>query len=151
MRLPALILLAGLLAPAAACVGQLEPIGATDDDTGGGPDGGGVGSAAGRQFFTANIEPMVSLARPKGACVGCHQGTDTVNGPDFLGPSTTTHYDTLVVDGGLMGTSPATSLFCNKGDHTGNALCTGAGTPYAECTTDEVTKCGEWVMIEAAR
>jgi hypothetical protein len=149
MRLSTLALVA--LLGLAGCVGELTPLQAGGDDDIAGPDGGGVGSEAGRTFFAANIEPMVTRTRPKGACVTCHQGTDAVNGPDFLGTSTTTHYDTLVVNTRLIGDTPETSLFVTKPDHNGNTLCTGVDTPYAGCLEDEVTKAGQWIMLEAAR
>jgi hypothetical protein len=152
MRLSTLVLTA-LLGLAAGCVGELTPIGAADDDDDvGGPDAGDdVGSAAGRQFYNANIAPMMIKLRPKGTCVSCHQGTDAINGPDFLGETSADNYDTLVVNTRLVAATPATSVFCTKPDHNGNALCTGAGVPYAECTEDEVTKAGQWIMLEAGQ
>jgi len=152
MRLSPLVL-AALLGLAAGCVGELTPLEA--DDTGGGgggPDAGssGVGSAAGRQFFAANLEPMWIASRPKGVCAGCHQGTNAVDGPDFLGATTTTHYDTLVVNSLLVGTTPENSVLIIKGDHEGNAFCTGTDTPYAGCTSDEQTLVQQWILLEAS-
>jgi len=128
----------------AACSGKLE---LTDPPSGGpdGPDGGD--GADSRAMFDSEVEPLLARARPKGACIGCHQGTDAVNGPDYLGPDSTTHYETLRTNH-VLGTSPETSLLLNKPDHVGNTWCRGTDDPYAGCTEDETLILADWILLE---
>ncbi len=141
-----------LVLGAGACVGTLEttdPLG-----SGGGPGGadagtGGGGGAAAKTFFDTNVEPLLSTARPKGACAACHQGANAVDGPDFLGATSADNYATLA--GSLRLVNPANptgSLLVTKGDHDGDALCTAAGVPYATCTQDEVSLIAQWIGME---
>jgi hypothetical protein len=100
-------------------------------------------------MFNSQIDGLFSATRPKGACVVCHQNASPVD-PDFLGTSPTTHYDTLIADTAMIGPTPENSILYTKGDHpTGNAFCTGADTPYAGCTTDEMSLLAEWIALEA--
>lgn len=149
------VLAAGLALAAglgAGCTGELtfvDPAGG-----GGGPDasgGGDGGGAAARAKFDADIDPLFTVVRPKGACATCHNNANTVDGPDFLGPSTDTHYATLTANTLYIAATPETSLLYTKGDHpTGNAFCEGAGVPYAECTANEKALLAEWIALEAA-
>lgn len=146
MRVMRLLPLAFVLTFAAAgCVGQL-----TENDP---PDNtaadAGTGNSAAKMFFDTNVDPLFSAARPKGACSVCHQGTNAADGPDFLGATTADNYATLKADTRLVSTSPTTSVLLLKGDHTGDALCTGVNTPYTGCTADEVSLISQWITMEA--
>ena len=124
----------------------------------GGPDAGpaapGLDAAPGvdpQAMFTEEIDPLFTRARPKGNCVGCHQGATPTIGPVFLGPDGTSHYATLVGDGRLIGATPEASLLFTKGDHpSGNGFCTGADTPYEGCEEDETALLADWILAEAA-
>jgi mono/diheme cytochrome c family protein len=132
----------------AACTGEFvtaEP----GVDAGAAVDAGAVGSVAGRAFFAANVAPLLALDRPKGSCAFCHQQGLGGTGPFFLGAAPDEHYAALVSNPRLVGATPEESLLVTRGDHTGNAFCTGAGAPYAACGTDELAVLGEWIAIEA--
>lgn len=133
--LPALALL--------GCTGELTPTGG--DTTG----GGGVDAApqsAGEMAFHQNVEPLLNESRPKGSCVTCHLGSSAVGGAIF-GPDSDATYSEVLA-GPLLADPPANSLLLTKGDHEGNALCTGADAPYAGCTSDEVTAISNWIQME---
>jgi hypothetical protein len=137
---------------AGACAGELVPnegIGA-GGGAGGGADAGsgGGGSAQGASFFTTNIQPMLTAPRPKGTCVQCHLGENPADGPDFLGTSLAGSYEAIMGTPGLIGASLAQSTFYSKGDHSGDAFCTAAGTPYAACTAAELSVISQWISIE---
>ncbi len=129
-----------------SCTGTYEVV--DPEGTGGADGGGGPGSEASRAMFDSEMEPLLSRPRPKGACIGCHQGTDTVNGPDFLGPDAASHYDTLHANRSLVGLAPEVSLLYTKPDHTGNTWCRGANIPYAGCTDDESATVAAWINLE---
>ena len=129
-----------------ACTGEYVVV--DEVGGGGGADGGGDPAVASRAMFEAEVEPLLVRARPKGACVGCHQGTDPVNGPDFLGPDAASHYDTISSNIRVVGTSPETSLLYTKPDHVGNTWCRGADNPYAGCTADETAAVADWILLE---
>jgi hypothetical protein len=129
---------------AASCTGEYVVV-----DPGGGADGGGEPDpAASRTMFDSEMEPLFARPRPKGACVGCHQGTDAVNGPDFLGPDATSHFETLRANTNLVGLAPELSLLYTKPDHTGNTWCRGTDSPYAGCTADETATVAAWINLE---
>ncbi len=129
------------------CTGSYEVV---DEGGGGGvgADGGGDPDEASRAMFEANMEPLLNRPRPKGACIGCHQGADAANGPDFLGPDAASHFDTLHANTRVVGASPQTSILYNKPDHMGNTWCRGANDPYAGCTEDETAAVGDWINLE---
>jgi hypothetical protein len=126
-----------------SCTGELVVDPGTADGGGGEPD-----PAASRTMFDSEIEPLLAKPRPKGACIGCHQGTDAVNGPDFLGPDGASHFDTLVANTNLVGVAPEVSLLYTKPDHMGNTWCRGAGVPYAGCTADETATVAAWINLQ---
>jgi len=126
------------------CVGELT----VSDPPAGNVDAGTVNMAA-RQFFDLNVLPLMSAARPKQACAVCHQGVDAANGPDFLGAGVTNNYDMLVGNTRLVGTTAATSVLLTRGDHTGDAWCTGVNVPYAGCAADEIGLITQWINLEA--
>lgn len=109
-------------------------------------DGGG-GTESARAMFDSEVEPLLARPRPKGACVGCHQGTDAANGPDFLGPDAASHYQTLVASS-LVGRAPELSPLYTKPDHMGNTWCRGTDSPYAGCTADETATIAAWINLE---
>ena len=166
---PASLALAALLS---ACTGQIvgedPPAGSgadasaitPDDDAGARADANAdvtAGMDAGdpadaRALFADQIEPILRAARPRGACVDCHQGDDPGNGPDFLGGAADAdgHRDHLIADHRLIGDSPEASLLYTTGEHTGDALCTGADAPYPGCSIDEAAAVAGWIAAEAA-
>lgn len=126
------------------CTGELIPL---DPQPGPGPDadpdpGADAGSAdpAARTFFDTNVQPLFILVRPLGACTGCHQDLDPINGPDFLGTTPLDNYDMLIGDQRLMTGDPATSLLVTKGLHSGDAF-----TPI------EISTINQWILLEAAQ
>ena len=128
-----------------SCTGTYEVV----DDEGSGADAaGGPDSAASRAMFDSEMEPLFAMPRPKGACIGCHQGTDAVNGPDFLGPDASSHYDTLHANRTLVGLSPEVSPLYTKPDHTGNTWCRGTDIPYSGCAADESATVAAWINLE---
>jgi hypothetical protein len=138
----------------AACSGELT---ITSPGPGGGIGGGGgadAGTGGGgddtqsRAVFASDVQPLLIASRPKGACATCHQGQNPGDGPDFLGTTAAANFDTLVADPGLIGGTAAGSGLLNRGDHTGNAFCTGSGTPYAGCVVDEVSIISNWITIQ---
>lgn len=130
---------------AAGCVGQLTEDDPPDNTT---PDATTGGTAA-RMFFDNNVQPLFGLGRPKGACTVCHQGANAVDGPDFLGASAADNYATLKADTRLVSATAANSVLITRGDHNGNAFCTGVNTPYAGCTADEIAVITQWIEMEA--
>lgn len=151
------------LALAAACTGQLV-------GGGSGPDAGPVDAGPGveveasdaavadagdpadpRLRFASTVEPILSRARPKGTCVDCHEGTDPGDGPDFLGPDLGSHYESLTSDPRLIGDTPDASLLFTRGDHAGDAFCTGEEEPYPGCAEDESAAVADWIASESAR
>lgn len=130
---------------ASGCVGELEPLPA--GGVGGGADAS-TGNPQARTFYDSNIAPMMTAARPKGTCAACHQGVDPINGPDFLGANPASGYTTLIGNPRLVNTaSPATSVLITRGDHAGDAFCTGVDTPYAGCTVNEVDTITQWITM----
>lgn len=140
------VLLIGAIGGAVGCVGELVE---NDPNPVTGADAGGGNNAAARMFFDTNIQSMFSATRPKGACTLCHQNTVIGDGPDFLGTSAAENYTTLANDARLVTSSPATSVLLLRGDHLGDAFCTGIGTPYAACASDEVSLITQWINLEA--
>jgi hypothetical protein len=138
---------------AALCIAGCTGTFSYENGTGGGGGGGGgggaadAGSSASRQMFDSQINPIFNLTRPKGTCSTCHQTGGT--GPAFLGASDAVHYDTITTFSPPVITSPTqNSTILIKGDHEGNALCTGTDTPYVGCTSDEVTPMTNWITME---
>jgi hypothetical protein len=140
----------GLLAVLAAfaCTGEFVSA-QPDADGGGARDAGGAGSAAGRRYFEAKVQPLLVVVRPKGTCAFCHQQGLGGTGPFFLGATAASAYDALINNRRLVGATAAASLLVTRGDHTGDAFCTGAGVPYAACATDEVELLEAWIALEA--
>ena|GEM_PF-3058770 len=143
--------LAGLV----GCVGTLTD--QQDSSSAGAPDAGTSNpQTEARIAFERDIEPMVTMTRPKGACIICHSGTTCPSGGGncFLGDDPLNHYGSLINATAVgSGTSlitglPATSRFLQRGDHEGNAFCTGPGTPYAACTQNEVELIANWITLE---
>lgn len=132
------------------CVGELEPQDPGGFGIPGGPDATppGVNSPA-HEYYDVNVAPILLQARPKGSCVLCHQGINLADGPDFLGVTAAANYSSLVSNTRLIGATPALSYFVTRGDHNGNAFCTGLDTPYVGCGADEVTLVNTWIMMEA--
>jgi hypothetical protein len=122
---------------ATACTGEFEI------DQGLGGNGvaasadAGTSSLEASNYFRANILPMMSSPRPKGACALCHQGADLNNGPDFLGPNAETNYTTLLNSPRLIGTTPETSAFYTRGDHAGDAF-----------VPEELARVATWIQME---
>ena len=147
------------LSLAAGCTGELtlvDPAGGGGGGGGGdGPDGGGGGGGAGETMFNDEIVPLFSATRPKGACIVCH-GNAAPADPDFLGMGppedrypTIMSFTSAVTTRKIIGTGPEDSELLLKGDHpTGDAFCTGAGAPYAQCTQDEITIITSWIALE---
>lgn len=151
-------LLAIALSLAAGCTGELVLVDPAGGGGGGGdgPDGGGGGEvSAGEEMFNSTIVPLFSVARPKGACIVCH-GNAAPADPDFLGTgeaserySTIMSFTSAVTTRKIIGTGPEDSELLLKGDHpTGDAFCTGAGAPYAQCTQNEVQVITSWIALE---
>src|SRR5690349_951918 len=82
--LPALVL--------AGCSGELSLEGPSAV---GEPGGGGGDVAAAREMWDSSIAPLVQLARPKGACVTCHQG-GLAAAPAFLGTAGSDGFEALI-------------------------------------------------------
>lgn len=155
------IVLTLALTAAAGCTGELTLVdpagGGGGGGGGGGADGGGGGGevTAGEEMFNSMIVPLFSATRPKGACIVCH-GNAAPADPDFLGTGdaserypTIMSYTSAVTTRKIIGTGPEDSELLLKGDHpTGDALCTGAGAPYSQCTQDEVTLVTSWIALE---
>jgi mono/diheme cytochrome c family protein len=135
---------------AMGCVGELEPQDPGAFGIPGGPDATppGVASPA-HAYYDTNVAPLMIITRPKGSCASCHQGVSPADGPDFLGNTPSANYSNLVTNTRLVGATPAVSILVTKGDHNGNAYCTGVGVPYGACTADEVTILNTWIMMEA--
>ncbi len=138
-------LLCIVLAASIGCVGELVE----DDPTPGGTADAGQVNMAARMFFDQNVQPMFGIARPKLACTVCHEGAEPANGPDFLGATPAVNYATLKADTRLVGTTAAASVLITRGDHSGDAFCTGVNVPYAGCTVDEVGLITQWINLEA--
>ncbi len=124
------------------CTGELVPLDPQPSpDPDAGPDpAADAGAPVARAFFDTNVQPLFIVVRPLGACTGCHQGVDPVNGPDFLGATPLDNYDTLSGDQRLMTDDPATSLLVNKGLHTGDAF-----------APTEISTINQWILLEAAQ
>lgn len=132
------------------CYGELTlndpPPGFGPADDLGENDGARADNPVARELWDSDIAPLMTVARPKGTCVTCHQGEVNV-GPTFLGASPDRSYDTVRA-GVLIGDSPETSRFLTIGEHTGNGFCTGAGAPVPECTDDEATIVADWLRVQ---
>lgn len=113
-----------------------------------GADASPTANLAAKQFFDSSIVPLLASARPKGACALCHQGTNVSNGPIFMGESSAENYSAMTGDVSLVGSSPTNSSLLTRGDHSGNAFCTGAGVPYSQCTQDESALISEWITMQ---
>jgi hypothetical protein len=107
-------------------------------------------SAAGL-LFAAEIDPLLDAARPRGACTSCHEGGDPSDGPDFLGPDAAGHRAALLAQPRIVGDRPETSLLFTRGDHAGDAWCTGPDAPYAGCDRDEAAAVADWITAEASQ
>lgn len=145
------VAVAGLL----GCVGTLTD---RNEEPAAAPDAGTANpQTTARIAFERDVEPLLTMTRPKGACIICHSGTTcpTGGGSCFLGDDPLNHYGSLInaqaVGNGtpLITELPATSRFLQRGDHNGNAFCTGPGTPYAACTQNEVQLISDWINLEA--
>jgi hypothetical protein len=101
-------------------------------------------------LFDAEIDPIFVAERPRGACASCHEGSDPSDGPDFLGSDPADHRASLLDQPRIVGDRPDASLLFTRGDHAGDALCSGAGAPYAGCDRDEASAVAEWITAEAA-
>lgn len=101
-------------------------------------------------LFDAEIDPIFVADRPRGTCASCHEGSDPGDGPDFLGPDPDGHRASLLGQPRIVGDRPDASLLFTRGDHTGDALCTGPGAPYAGCDRDEASAVAGWITAEAA-
>ncbi|RMH40888.1 MAG: hypothetical protein D6689_12585 [Deltaproteobacteria bacterium] len=124
-----------------ACVGELTPVDPATGGPGGGPDAGrGGGATEARDYFDTEVQPLLALPRPKGACTVCHQGVDPGNGPDFLGADAAANYDALTANPRLVSGDPATSLLVTKGEHAGDAFAPA-----------EISIINEWILMEAGR
>lgn len=124
------------------CTGELVPLDRQPDpdpDPDPAADAGSADPAA-RIFFDTNVQPLLVLVRPLGACVGCHQNIDPVDGPDFLGSTPLETYDLLVGNQRLISTDPATSLLVIKGLHNGDAF-----------APTEISTINQWILLEAAQ
>ena len=139
------LVLVSLAALAFACTGTLEPTNGGDGD---GDADGAVANLEKMQFENNVLPLIVSAARDLPACSICHAGAAV---PTLFGADGTAAlagaYDALI--GGTQLASPAaTSLLVTKGPHDGNAFCTGAATPDAYCTVDEVSIVTAWIDAE---
>ncbi len=145
------------LASTVGCVGSLTDRAPAVD---GGPGGGGedaILQTPRRVAFEQNVAPLLTKPRPKGACIICHQGPEacpTGGGSCFLGEDGLDHYSALITSRAvgndilLITGSPATSRFLQRGDHLGNAFCTGVDTPYLGCTENEAQLIADWINLE---
>ena len=144
---------------AGACTGEFV----IEEGSGGRGGAGGAGADAGyaaaadaqaveniaaRQYFESYVQPILLGVRPKGSCSLCHQGTNTANGPIFMGVGQTENYYSLISDALLIGTSAASSSLLTKGDHAGNSFCSGVGVPYNQCDTDEFAVLSDWIRLQ---
>ncbi len=128
-----------------ACQGTLTPIGDGDGD--GDTDAAAV--SAGEMLYRSDVEPVFTATRPGGTCESCHRTTAV--GPQFLGANAAAGYLSIIADARFLSATGAASLLVTKGSHSdAQALCTGAGTPTAECTIDEVSIVAAWVDAEIA-
>jgi hypothetical protein len=137
-----------VVALSGACSGELtfvDPAGGDGGGEGGGGGGGGGDDAEARQLWTSDVIPLLTAARPKGACVACHQGTATA-GPAFLGATQADNFDTITA-GALVAGTPAASRFLTIGEHTGNGFCTGVDTPAIGCAADESAVVSNWILV----
>lgn len=124
--------------------------GSSSADAGTGGAGGGeeLGSAEGRQYFQTYVQPILLSNRPKGSCALCHQGTNTANGPIFMGASQAENYEALLEHARMIGADPASSGLVTRGDHAGNSFCQGLGVPYNQCSEDEFAVISDWIRLE---
>ena len=132
------------------CVGELETLegsGGGGGGGGGGVDAGGTTNAAAQTYYTNNVRPLLIAARPKGACNVCHEGANLADGPDFMGAASGENYAALVGNTRMVSGDPATSQLILRGDHSGDAFCTGAGAPYAQCIENEVGILTTWINL----
>tara|TARA_R110002073_G_scaffold218689_3_gene378992 strand:- start:18963 stop:19400 length:438 start_codon:yes stop_codon:yes gene_type:complete len=125
------------------CSGEFVPQEGSDLNGGGG--GGGradagtiaAGSAEGEAFFLANIQQLMTIARPLGQCTVCHEGTNVANGPLFLGLSPAENYQ-AILNANLLGPTPLESRLYTRGVHAGDAF-----------AANEAIVVSEWIRIEA--
>jgi len=143
----ALLFVALVMAASVGCTGELIPIDPVSDTGGVGGGGGGAdadvgggGGALARQYFDDNVEPLLVVTRPKGACTVCHQGATPGDGPDFLGLTAADHYDSLMADSRIVGSDPSLSLLVIKGDHTGDAF-----------DASEISTIDQWILMESGQ
>jgi hypothetical protein len=126
---------------AVGCVGQLDPTvpdpGGDDDPLPGGPDAGGVPTSSARQTFDSQVRPILLAA-----CASCHAGNNIVDGPDFLGATIDSAYQTLTFDMRLIGSGPDNSMLLLKGLHTGPAFTTQQAAVVSGWIDQEVDERG---------
>lgn len=97
-------------------------------------DFGSVGTGDAKQFFEANVSPILSTA-----CASCHQGAGSdADGPNFLGDSASSYYASLSTRPQFV-TAPGSSMLLLKGEHTGPAF-----------TTAQASTVSSWLEQEAA-
>jgi hypothetical protein len=126
-----------------ACRGELVPLEVGPVAVSEGADGGipqASGSPEGQAFFEQMVQPQLTKTRPLGACTNCHQGTNIIDGPDFLGATPADNYSTLMASPRIMSGDPATSLLVTRGAHAGDAF-----PPEDKAIVDQ------WIQLEGGR
>ena len=143
-----------LLALVSACEGELVPMevggpapAQVDAGAPGQPDADRVLSEE-EEHFESYIKPLLQAPRPKGSCALCHQGTDTSSGPNFMGVNADDNYQALLSDAEMIASTPEESGLLLRGDHAGNAFCSGFGVPYNQCQEDELDLLKAWIRLE---
>lgn len=149
MRATVLALSMGIAIGLAACAGEISD----DDSTGGtggsdtGPvvgGGGGGGSATARDYFNANVYPI--LAKSCGAS-SCHSATSPgANAPGYVSATTpaqdnTTAWTVMTGTASVLGGFTATAPLITIPTTTAH---------YATFTADQVTSITDWLALEAS-
>jgi len=149
MRATVLALSIGLALGLVACAGQISD----DDSTGGtggsdtGPvvgGGGGGGSATARDYFNANVYPI--LAARCGSS-GCHSSaTPGANAPAYVSPTTpaqdnTTAWTVMTGTASVLAGFTATAPLITIPTTTAH---------YATFTADQITSITDWLALEAS-
>ena len=125
-----------------ACVGEYEmnqPTPGGEDD---GDDGDNGGEVSAEEMYYATVADGLGVE-----CGTCHVGTnpdDVLGGPDFMGPTVDSSYDSIrswltVEEVPLVGPTPGDSQIYYKGAH-----------PPGVALSDELkAKVADWILVQA--
>ncbi|MEO8846055.1 MAG: hypothetical protein ABI704_31080 [Kofleriaceae bacterium] len=135
----------------AACAGEIGGSGGDDNPIGTGSDtgppvggGGGGGSATARDYFNANVYPIVSASCGSS---GCHSATTPgANAPGYVSQTTPTQdgsaaWTVITGMGSVVGAYTATAPLVSIPTTTAH---------YATFTADQVTTITNWLALEAS-